>query len=240
MNTMPVKGFTQRFETGWAEVWIDRLNLPEAEVMALTKLLTAAELALCDRCRLPQVRQHKIVARAKLRQILSSYLDQPPLKIEIAVGAQGKPQVAGLEFNLSHSGDLVIYAVSDRPVGIDIERVRSMDLTGIIERFFAPAEFVAWQKLSPADQEAAFFRAWTIKEAYLKAVGTGLHTPLAEVEVSMDLVQPKILQAPGLENWQLHLMCNQDMGLPIGYVGSIITAADVHTIKLQRSITAQN
>jgi 4'-phosphopantetheinyl transferase len=190
--------------TGWAEVWIDRLDLPASEVAALIQFLTPTELALCDRCRLPHVRQHKIVARARLRQILSGYLDRSPLEIEITTGLQGKPQVAGLEFNLSHSGDLVAYAVSNLPVGIDIERIRSMDLSGIIQRFFAPNEFAAWQKLAPSEQSAAFFRTWTVKEAYLKAIGTGLHTPLSAVEVSMDSQNPKIIQAPNHQNWQLH------------------------------------
>ncbi len=194
--------------TDWVEVWLDRLDLPEIEVAALIKFLTPAELALCDRCRLPHVRQHKIVARARLRQILSSYLGRSPREIEISTGIQGKPQVAGIEFNLSHSGDLVIYAVSDRPVGIDIEKIRSMDLAGIVQRFFAASEFAAWQKLPIAEQEAAFFRVWTIKEAYLKAIGTGLHTPLSDVEVSMDINHPKIIQAPNHKNWQLQPIPN--------------------------------
>jgi 4'-phosphopantetheinyl transferase len=263
-------------DKGWAEVWIDRLDLPTSEVSALTQFLTPAELALCDRCRLPHVRQHKIVARAKLRQILSGYLDRSPPEIEISTGLQGKPQVAGIEFNLSHSGDLVVYAVSDRPVGIDIERIRSMDLSGIIQRFFAPSEFAAWQKLPPSEQEAAFFRTWTIKEAYLKAIGTGLHTPLSEVEVSMDPETPKIIQAPNHQNWQLHPIPTADhhrrggfiqnlgrstktsnknpptpteipnpsqpqsqskapISLPIGYVGALITTADVNKIEFMIS-----
>ena len=228
LTARSAKGMT----TGWVDVWIDRLDLPEIEVAELIQFLTVAELAGCDRCRLPHVRQHKIVARARLRQTLSSYLDRSPLEIEISIGLQGKPQVAGLEFNLSHSGDLVVYAMSDRPVGIDIERVRSMDLAGIIQRFFAPTEFTAWQKLSATDQEAAFFRAWTVKEAYLKAIGTGLHTPLSEVEVSMDLEHPKILQAPGLENWQLHPISN----LPSDYVGAIIAAVGVNTIEFKSEL----
>jgi 4'-phosphopantetheinyl transferase len=230
----------------WVEVWIDRLDLPPIEVAALMQFLTPAELALCDRCRLNHVREHKIVARAKLRQILGRYLDRSPQDIQISTGLQGKPQVAGLEFNLSHSGDFVAYAVSDQPVGIDIEQVRTMDLSGIVQRFFAASEFSTWQNLPLAEQELAFFRTWTVKEAYLKAIGTGLHTPLSEVEVSMDLDHPEILQAPGLENWQLHPISNyhrsstgeviEGIGLPTGYVGSIITAADVHTVKFVKSV----
>ncbi len=233
---------------GWAEVWIDRLDLPANEVAALTQFLTPAELGLCDRCRLTHVRQHKIVARARLRQILSGYLDQPPQKIEISTGLQGKPQVAGIEFNLSHSGDVVAYAMSDRPIGIDIERIRSMDLSGIVERFFAPSEFAAWQQLPPSEQEAAFFRTWTVKEAYLKAIGTGLHTPLSEVEVSINHENPKIIQAPHRQNWQLHPIPTEithppepqnpiksPVSLPIGYVGALITAADINKIEFMIS-----
>jgi 4'-phosphopantetheinyl transferase len=234
--------------SGWVDVWIDRLDLPPIEVAALTQFLTTAELAMCDRCRLDHVRQHKIVARARLRQILGKYLARSPLDIDISLGIQGKPQVAGLEFNLSHSGDFVAYAISDRPVGIDIEQVRAMDLSGIVQRFFAPSEFIAWQKLSPTEQELAFFRTWTVKEAYLKAIGTGLHTPLSEVEVSIDLEHPKILQAPGSENWQLHSIKNlaislatqfpgtsESIGLPSGYVGALITTGDVDNIKFMKS-----
>lgn len=212
--------------SGWAEVWIDRLDLTEIEVATLTKFLTPAELALCDHCRLPHVRQHKIVARAKLRQILGSYLDQSPPKIEISTGLHGKPQVAGIEFNLSHSGDLVVYAISDRPIGIDIERIRSMELSGIIQRFFTSNEFATWQKLPPSEQSAAFFRTWTVKEAYLKAIGTGLYTPLSAVEVSMDSKNPKIIQAPNHQSWQLH-----PISLPINYMGALITATDIDKIK---------
>jgi 4'-phosphopantetheinyl transferase len=232
----------------WAEVWIDRLDLPASEVAALAQFLTPAELALCDRCRLPHVRQHKIVARARLRQILSSYLDRSPQEIEISTGLQGKPQVTGLEFNLSHSGDLVVYAVSDRPIGIDIERIRSMDLSGVIQRFFAPSEFAAWQKLPESEQEVAFFRTWTVKEAYLKAIGTGLHTPLSEVAVSIDQDPPIILQAPGSKNWQLYPIPTEipnppdpqtpiksPRSLPIGYVGALITAANVNKIEFIKS-----
>ena len=203
----------------WVEVQIESLDLPSIEVEALTQFLTPVELALYDRCRLVHVRQHKIVARARLRQILSGYLERSPLDIEISLGLQGKPQVAGLEFNLSHSGNLVAYAISNRPVGIDIERVRSMDLLGIIQRFFAPSEFTAWQKLAPLDQERAFFQVWTVKEAYLKAIGTGLHTPLAEVVVNMDLVLPRIIHGVGMQNWQLY-----SLDLPDNYFGTVIVS----------------
>jgi 4'-phosphopantetheinyl transferase len=197
------------------DIWLASLDLGVDQVAELAQVLTAAELAGCDRCRLPDVRRRKVVARARLRQVLANYLQCSPAEIQIEVGAQGKPQVAGLEFNLSHSDDLAGYVVADQPVGIDLEKVRSLDVAGIVERFFAPSEWQVWQSLPVDQQQLAFFRAWTVKEAYLKAIGTGLYTPLSEVVVEINPVRPlAILSHP---EWQV-----QGLDLPVGYVGAVV------------------
>jgi 4'-phosphopantetheinyl transferase len=200
------------------DVWLTSLDLGTNQVMELAQVLTVAELAMCDRCRLPDVRRRKIVARARLRQVLANYLHCSSAEIQIEVGAQGKPWVAGLEFNLSHSYDVAGYVVADQPVGIDLEKVRSLDVAGIVERFFAPEEWRLWQDLPMEQQQLAFFRAWTVKEAYLKAIGTGLHTPLAEVVVEINPARPlAILSHPA---WQV-----QALELPVGYVGAVVAKA---------------
>jgi 4'-phosphopantetheinyl transferase len=202
------------------EVWMERLDPPEVQELEL--ILTAAELALADRCRLPLVRQRKIVARARLRQILSSYLDRAPRSIEISLGGHGKPQVQGLEFNVSHSENLAVYAVSQQPVGIDVEYLRSIEMAGLVQRFFAPAELISWQQLPPEQQQLAFFRAWTMKEAYLKAIGMGLHISLAAVVVEMDLMKPGcLLTTPDAGNWQV-----APLALTAGYVGVVVMAGN--------------
>jgi 4'-phosphopantetheinyl transferase len=197
------------------ELWSFSLDPSAAEVALLKSFLTADELAGCDRCRLPDVRRRKIVARGRLRQVLANYLHCSSAEIQIEVGAQGKPRVAGLEFNLSHSDDLAVYVVSDRPVGIDIEKVRSLDVAGIVARFFAPEEWQLWRALPVDQQQWAFFRAWTVKEAYLKAIGTGLHTPLSELVVEINPELPlAILSHPG---WSVRAL-----ELPGGYVGAVV------------------
>jgi 4'-phosphopantetheinyl transferase len=204
------------------EVWVERLD--QLDIRELELILTSAELTLADRCRLPLVRQRKIVARARLRQILSSYLGVPPRSIEISLGIHGKPQVSGLDFNVSHSEDLAVYAVSQQPVGIDVEYQRSLEMASLVQRFFAPAELVSWQQLPAAQQELAFFRAWTMKEAYLKAIGTGLHTPLSSVVVEMDVNQPgRLITTPDAQDWQL-----ETLELPAGYVGVVVIAGQGH------------
>jgi 4'-phosphopantetheinyl transferase len=92
----------------------------------------------------------------------------------------GKPRLSGTEvdlrFNLSHSGALAILGLSlGAELGVDLELVRSdLDMNLIAARFFTPAEHELIGRLKGASRQAAFFRIWTRKEAYSKAIGTGL------------------------------------------------------------------
>jgi 4'-phosphopantetheinyl transferase len=197
---------------GQVDVWLASLSVDTETLQDLYGVLTPAERERCDRCQVPLVRSQRIVARGKLRQLLASYLNVAPAAIDLTVGLQGKPQVAGLEFNLSHSGDLVIYGVGSVAVGIDIEQQRDLNYEALMQRFFAPAERQAWQEVPMDRRSVTFFQLWTMKEAYVKAIGTGLHTPLSTFAVS--------LQSPwqilGHENWQL-----EALALPEGYWGAI-------------------
>jgi 4'-phosphopantetheinyl transferase len=100
----------------------------------------------------------------------------------LGYGPQGKPRLAGqnesarLCFNVTHSHSLALYAiVRERPVGVDIERVRAdLEFEEMADRFFSPAEVAELRALPAEEQVDAFFRCWTRKEAYLKARGDGL------------------------------------------------------------------
>ncbi len=119
-----------------------------------------------------------------LRRVLSAYVEREPASWEFRVPSQGKPELndpsIGLEFNLSHSSERLAIAISDRahPVGVDIEVVRQRPFLRLARRYFAPVEaqgLAQWQ----GDALAAwFYRYWTLKEAWVKASGTGLRTPL--------------------------------------------------------------
>lgn len=94
----------------------------------------------------------------------------------------GKPELAGtdLRFNLSHSGEMAICAVSDVCVGCDIEKIRTADLR-IAERFFCPEEYahIAGQQ-TEEERNVLFYRYWTLKESFLKATGLGFQLPLGD------------------------------------------------------------
>jgi 4'-phosphopantetheinyl transferase len=134
-----------------------------------------------------------------LREVLARYLDEDPAGIELRRGEHGKPALADpsspLRFNLSHSGDLALIAVTQgREVGIDIECIRPRrDLPGLAKRALDPAA-LATVRSAPADERAAaFHQAWTRREAIAKCLGTGLGAPLPLSRVTVATLYP----APG-------------------------------------------
>jgi len=124
--------------------------------------------------------------RAALRRVLSQYLKVPACALELAYGPHGAPSVrrprTDVAFSVAHSGDLGLIAVTrDRRIGVDIERRREdLDACGVAVSAFHPGE---QSRLRTRPHE--FFAYWTAKEAYVKALGTGLHKPLDEFEVDV-------------------------------------------------------
>ncbi|MEA2238642.1 MAG: 4-phosphopantetheinyl transferase [Thermoanaerobaculia bacterium] len=152
------------------------VNVPRDVVEALARFLTDAERARADRYRFDDDRRRSIVARAATRRILSQLAGGAPRDLVIVEGEHGKPELAGseLQFNASHSGDLVALAFArGTPIGIDVERRRALhDPLAIARRFFSGAEFAF---VSGADDVvAAFLTVWTAKEAIVKASGKGI------------------------------------------------------------------
>ncbi|MGB0561829.1 MAG: 4'-phosphopantetheinyl transferase family protein [Spirulinaceae cyanobacterium] len=164
----------------------------------------------CDRCRY-------IWARGNLRRLLGGYLGLAPEAIEFSYGDRGKPYLAQhpVQFNLSHSGDGLIYAFSrDRPIGVDIEQLqRAKDWLPLARRFFCGTEASAIAAVPAAEQAIAFFKLWTRKEAYLKATGEGLQG-LAKIEIALDATAQVVEK--GWEAWQI-----LDLNHIPGYAGAV-------------------
>jgi len=144
-----------------------------------------------------------VATRGMLRVVLGRYLGAGPRALRFVLGPKGKPALPGeegrvaLEFNVSHTRGLaLIAAATNREVGVDIEQSRPVpDMDGIVERFFAPGERAAFRSLPHAHRQVAFLRAWTLKEAYLKARGDGLTHALDRFAVTVDPDQPACLLA---------------------------------------------
>ncbi len=159
--------------------------------------------------------------------VLSSYVHHPPQNIEFRYSRHGKPflsKEAGgdlLQFNLSHSEGLVLYAITQsRPIGIDVERVRRLsDMGSMVKAFLSDNERQQLHSLPSTQQLTAFFTAWTRKEAYLKAIGAGISESMQDVEVSLAPNDPvKFLKIPCTTShaWQL-----LDLDPAPGYVASL-------------------
>jgi 4'-phosphopantetheinyl transferase len=158
------------------DVCFIEVNVPVDVVDALALLLTDSELARANRYRFDDDRRRSIIARAATRRLLGRYLDADPRALVIVEEERGKPALLGreIEFNASHSGDLVALAFAkDTPVGIDVERRRRLhDCVALSRRYFSAEEDDIVR--SAEDAEDAFFAIWTAKEAIVKASGKGI------------------------------------------------------------------
>lgn len=169
---------------GWPVLLVTlSLIASAAELQQLVGLLSAAERERANR-RLPEVRRRAIASRGRLRQLLGRLLKVPAAQVELTTGPQGKPTLAGslrglLEFNVSHSGDEGLIAVTrSGPVGIDLEITKptqTADWAGLMAgTILAEAELARWQQLPAVEAAAAVLDAWVAKEAIFKASGSGI------------------------------------------------------------------
>lgn len=176
------------------EVVSVRLDAPADVSAALWQLLSRDERQRAERFRYVEHRQRYIVARASLRRLLAERLRIAPWAVELVETSYGKPRLApghgsaGLEFNLSHSGVLAVYAfTSGRAVGVDVELIRQVpDADDLAERFFSSGEIAALRSLPLDRRSLAFLACWTRKEAFIKALGLGLSCPLDAFDVTID------------------------------------------------------
>lgn len=175
------------------DVWSATLDPPATWLAAYTATLTADERARADRFHFDLHRRRFRAGRGFLRTLLASYLEREPADLRFTYGEKGKPQLAQapgepvLHFNLSHSEDLALCAVTrGREVGADVEHIRPLsDLEQIAQRFFSRRESTVLLALPEADRPQGFFNCWTRKEAYVKAIGDGLSVPLDRFDVSL-------------------------------------------------------
>lgn len=169
------------------DVWTFDLSVRRAEVERLTALLSREERERGSRFVRPEHADWFHVAHGLLRELLSSYLGVPPGEIVFARDGHGKPHIASpateIEFNLSHSGAVAAAVVTTKGVGIDLEFVRELDNPAEIEGALALGEQQALAAFAERARLEAFYRCWTRKEALIKAIGSGLGTPLESFEV---------------------------------------------------------
>lgn len=160
-----------------------------AEAWAAT-LLDDEERAAAERFRTDLLVRRYIVAHGALRHLLSLYGAGRPADIRFEREEWGRPWCRipaepDLQFSLSHCEDSAILAVARCRIGADLEQLRVIpEMSCLVRHIFGPDELRHFERLRPAAREGAFIRAWTLKEAFAKAIGEGLGFPLVEAEIA--------------------------------------------------------
>ncbi len=164
-----------RLDVGSVHVW--RADL-EAVADELVELLCGEEQARAERMLSERDRRMWTRSRGVLRALLGHYLQREPSTITFARGAHGKPQLTPPRpsFNLSHSGQLAVYAFTwTGPVGVDVEVARRpVNEIALARRTFGGEEARRLEELDPASREREFRRLWVRHEAELKCRGSGI------------------------------------------------------------------
>ena len=130
-----------------------------------------------------------LLAHGMLRRVLAQHVGVTPQALRFETGAHGRPELLGpaavgsLRFNLTHTPGLAACAVTaGRSVGVDAEHLtRKVDLRAVSARVFSAAERRGLDELSGKDARERFFAHWTLKEAYVKALGVGFSLPLRRI-----------------------------------------------------------
>jgi len=191
--------------------WLD-LAAPPVPIEALEQVLDEGERQRAARFHFDVHRRRHIAAHGQMRVLLGAYLGLPPQAVAFELEERGKPRLAAahasraahtadpsspqLTFNLSHSADQGLLAVSlGATLGADIEVQHPLnDLEALARSHFTGAELLELHGLTEDRRHDGFFAAWTRKEAYVKALGAGLSVPLDSFEVALHPDRPAALR----------------------------------------------
>ncbi len=192
----------------------------------------------------PARRRRFITSRAWARRIIAYYMDVPPAELVFRLGDNGKPGVrpagasAGLEFSLSHSGDLALLAIArGSRVGVDVEqRHRPAAYLALARRFFAPAEYLALKDIpDPEVLAERFLVCWTRKEAYVKATGFGLTRGLSHFEVTVAPELPPRLVDDRLDPTAAERWAFLDLNVPDNYCAALVAESPIEHLQLHEA-----
>ncbi len=154
----------------------------------------------------PDDAKRALLADVLVRSVIANELKVSNKAIEFKENKYGKPFLkrnCDLYFNASHSGDWIVCAVDNQPIGIDIEKIWPVELE-IAAQFFSDEEYRMLLAKSPEDQQHFFFDLWTLKESYIKAVGKGLSLPLKSFTVIFLEKSEMVIKSDNkLANWNL-------------------------------------
>jgi 4'-phosphopantetheinyl transferase len=230
--TWPQSPASPSLESGDVHVWRVDLEPPEDVVQQFRSTLEDDEVFRADRFHFEKDRRAFTVSRGFLRYVIGRYSETRPEAVRFSYGPYGKPALdCELRFNVSHSRAVGLVAVTkSKELGVDVEYIRAdFASEDIARRFFSPREVEVFNALPKEHQVAAFFRCWTRKEAYIKAIGRGLSQPLDGFDVTLAPdVAPALLRADedDASRWSLN-----DIDVGTDYAAALAIQGRVSNIR---------
>jgi len=219
-------------------VWCVPLRCDPRRLSDWRSVLSGEELDRAGRFRTEVLAHRYLVSRVMLRRVLGAAMNLAPERVAFGREARGKPCLvdpAGIGFNLAHTGDLMLLAVTPGvPVGVDIERVRRLKAAQDIARRFFTGREAGWLRaFEGAAVDRAFFRLWTRKEAVLKATGEGISSGLGTFEVleaNGEFTSTLSRRVPGEEEdrWEVTELSPAD-----GFIAAVALPASDGWMKLE-------
>jgi 4'-phosphopantetheinyl transferase len=203
-------------------VWLtDDGSVP---LSALATHLPETEQRELDRLTHPDRARGFALSRLLLRRELALHTQCPESRISVERAANGRLVPAGKadwHFSLSHAPGLVAVLVADAPCGVDIEQRRHVQVLAIARRYFAAIEVEWLEQQDETERLPGFLRLWTLKEAAVKALGTGLANNMARLAFSLEG------DAPRLATGEMALQLRQLDEDPVFVAAAVATAHPV-------------
>ncbi|MCB9481212.1 MAG: 4'-phosphopantetheinyl transferase superfamily protein [Desulfobacteraceae bacterium] len=191
-------------------VWKINITHLKEDFIYFESLLSLDEKEKALRFKFHDDRKRFVVSRACLRILCGMYLSKSPELIEISHTGKGKPYIseADFSFNVSHSKNIVLIGFSSSEyLGIDVEYNRDMnDFMSISKNYFHEKEIEVIESLPKALKKSWFLRCWTLKEAYVKAIGKGLGKSLKSFYAEGNLFEDNFLEITDIKECQKFLV----------------------------------
>jgi 4'-phosphopantetheinyl transferase len=198
-------------------VWSYLLDAENPDMDFFYNLLTEDEKTEINKIKIRKVRNQKVISKAIVKNILSKYLGVTINQIKFSYNKFGKPvlpadiNLQDLNFNVSHSGELGIIALTKKyKIGVDVERIAELaDIDDIIQMCFSKDEQRLFHGVKDPEKTTLFYRIWTGKEAFVKAIGKGFSFPLKNISFKLnhnkEIVISDIIEVPeNLNDWQIY------------------------------------
>lgn len=198
------------------------------------QILAPAEHARAERYRFEEDRRRYVAGRVSLRRILAERTSTVPPDLVFEESENGKPRLVErpgtppVHFNVSHSGDYAVIAVTtDAELGVDIEEMRpDCPVDDLARRFYSPHEARWLRSLRPRKRLEAFYQLWTIKEAVLKCAGVGLSVPPQSVRVRLSGNRPPTITCPDTRHKVFEQFQVIQLRLIGGYASALAVTGD--------------